>query len=278
MSKQKHFCSLCHQEGHSISSHREGNKKRCTICNELGHNKARHTSVRLLYPAVPGRKRCSICHNLGHTKGFHDPSRETKIPKRLAPDRKYHCSICEQCGHRRNPHSEQTGKPKTYRCYRCGQYFPREQFRYAEHLDIQGNTFGRQGRICSECLDIKSCSILTRVTTEVEKIIYARLRTTIERSSHQNRQCDIDFPFLLELYKRQDGKCLYSGLPMDAASGSMGISIDRCDSNLGYTKDNVVLVCAVVNEMKNDTPESDFIEMCRRIAENSASSMGTRNL
>lgn len=46
----------------------------------------------------------------------------------------------------------------------------------------------------------------------------------------------------------------------------MNISIDRIDSNFGYTKDNIQLVGAIINKMKTDVPDTDFINMCSIIA------------
>ena len=46
------------------------------------------------------------------------------------------------------------------------------------------------------------------------------------------------------------------------------ISIERKDSKLGYTKTNVVLVTAIVNSMKNDYSEEDFINTINLITKN----------
>ena len=42
----------------------------------------------------------------------------------------------------------------------------------------------------------------------------------------------------------------------------MNISIDRIDSNLGYTKDNIQLVGAIINQIKTDMSNDEFINMC----------------
>lgn len=48
----------------------------------------------------------------------------------------------------------------------------------------------------------------------------------------------------------------------------LNISIDRIDSNLGHSKNNVQLVAAIVNRMKTDLPYSEFIKICSIISEN----------
>jgi len=48
----------------------------------------------------------------------------------------------------------------------------------------------------------------------------------------------------------------------------LNISIDRINSSLGYTKDNVQLLAAIVNHMKTDLPDSEFIKICSIITDN----------
>lgn len=42
-------------------------------------------------------------------------------------------------------------------------------------------------------------------------------------------------------------------------------SIDRIDSNKGYTRDNVVITLGVVNLMKRDLKINEFIELCSQV-------------
>ena len=43
------------------------------------------------------------------------------------------------------------------------------------------------------------------------------------------------------------------------------VSLDRVDSSKGYSPDNVVLCGSMVNKMKNDQTEKDFIDMCMSV-------------
>lgn len=61
-------------------------------------------------------------------------------------------------------------------------------------------------------------------------------------------KCDIDKKFLIDLYKKQDKKCYYSGLLLNLKTNSeWKCSPERLDDNKGYTKDNVVLICLEFN-------------------------------
>ena len=76
----------------------------------------------------------------------------------------------------------------------------------------------------------------------------------------RNILVEITLDDIKELYKKQDGKCALSGRTMTYESkeredkqhiiNKNNISVDRIDSKKGYIKDNIQLVCAIVNRMK----------------------------
>jgi len=82
---------------------------------------------------------------------------------------------------------------------------------------------------------------------------------------------NIDLGYLMDLYDRQKGFCALSGIFMTYEAGAgrvnTNISIDRIDSNVGYIRGNVQLVCDVVNRMKQDLPLSVFLSLCKTIWE-----------
>jgi hypothetical protein len=61
---------------------------------------------------------------------------------------------------------------------------------------------------------------------------------------------DIDIPFLIELYNKQNGLCAYSGLPLKFGSckhSNWVVSLERINVHKGYIKDNVCLICYEFN-------------------------------
>lgn len=76
---------------------------------------------------------------------------------------------------------------------------------------------------------------------------------------------------LVDLLQKQEGKCAVSGVEMTRFSGQghvpTNISIDRIDSSIGYTPDNVQLVCHIVNLMKHNLTTDQLIDWCRKIVE-----------
>lgn len=97
------------------------------------------------------------------------------------------------------------------------------------------------------------------------------------------RYSKIEFNIQIEdvwdLYVRQDKRCALTGLPISFAnelargkkySGiNCTASLDRVNSQKGYTKDNIQLVHKDINIMKNAYDQSYFINLCKLIVEHS---------
>lgn len=95
-----------------------------------------------------------------------------------------------------------------------------------------------------------------------------------------NRLCSRSFKrenltpeMLEELLNKQDGKCALTGVELTCilekgVVSKTNASIDRIDPKGAYSLDNIQLVCAVMNKFRIDTPLEEFIEWCRKVAEN----------
>ncbi len=75
-----------------------------------------------------------------------------------------------------------------------------------------------------------------------------------KRSSEKGMKFNLTVEFLIRLWNRQDGKCAVSGIyfmesDLKITNGRRPFvpSIDRIDASKGYTRDNVRLVCSIVN-------------------------------
>lgn len=87
------------------------------------------------------------------------------------------------------------------------------------------------------------------------------------RAKRTNLIFDLDNKFLWELYIKQNKKCAISGIPIylrgsRTQKGPNTGSLDRIDSNKGYTKDNVQWVHKDVNIMKNKFKLNHFLSIC----------------
>lgn len=78
-----------------------------------------------------------------------------------------------------------------------------------------------------------------------------------KRAKKRGLAFDLTKKRLLELWKRQNGKCAISKIDMthavgDKAVGDFNVSIDRINAGGPYTIDNIQLVCNRVNWIRGD--------------------------
>ncbi len=75
---------------------------------------------------------------------------------------------------------------------------------------------------------------------------------------------ELTVEFVHELWTRQQKRCYYSGREIGFTDKTA--SIDRLDSTLPYTPDNVVLVHKLVNKMKLGRTHDEFLRLVHQIA------------
>ena len=75
------------------------------------------------------------------------------------------------------------------------------------------------------------------------------------------------------IFEKQNGECALSGIKLELPTDyrynwftRSNASIDRIDSNKGYSLDNVQWVTKKINMMKQANSQSEFIEMCKLVA------------
>ncbi len=89
--------------------------------------------------------------------------------------------------------------------------------------------------------------------------------------TNQNKKGFINFDiteeFLKDLYSKQNGKCFWSDLEMPIDNFGLGelnaISVDRVDSSVGYTKNNIVLCCKFYNLGKGNMDMYNFVKFLK---------------
>lgn len=81
-------------------------------------------------------------------------------------------------------------------------------------------------------------------------------------------------------FEKQNGKCFYTGLTMLIAwktANPYQVSLDRVDSSLGYTVDNIVLCCQAINFAKSDYSKDVFMDFLTDISSQFRSSKQQSN-
>lgn len=147
-------------------------------------------------------------------------------------------------------------------CSRCGELKKIKEY-YKEKRTIDGYQVQ-----CKECRKKQNN---LRFNTLGGCIINI-LKNTRKRAKKKEMEYNLTNKFIHKVYHKQNGLCALSNMKMNTESGHetyrvnpYRISIDRIVSSKGYTQDNIQLVCAKINSMKNEMDQDEFIEICGQI-------------
>lgn len=96
-------------------------------------------------------------------------------------------------------------------------------------------------------------------------------RAARKRAKKRNLPYNLDYGFVYKMWEKQNGVCAMTGIPFTIDSEEKGKtqpfapSIDRIDPSLGYTRENVRLICYVVNCCLHDFGEEVFCALARNL-------------
>lgn len=105
--------------------------------------------------------------------------------------------------------------------------------------------------------------------------VRGRLKTLLSsakgRALKKGLDYELSYDWLFEQYKKQEGKCLLTGIPLEFCVNAdksrryqpFSPSLDRIDPSKGYTKENVRLVCTAINVAMNEWGEELYAKVCQ---------------
>ncbi len=103
-------------------------------------------------------------------------------------------------------------------------------------------------------------------SSNLDYFLREKIFLAIRRGKHPVEVVADELKFL---WDKQGGLCALSGVPMTYEKGKgrlpTNLSIDRKDSSLGYTFDNVQLTCYQANLMKSELTTAQLKFWCERI-------------
>jgi len=97
----------------------------------------------------------------------------------------------------------------------------------------------------------------------------------------RHKEVGITLEDLQQQWLAQDGRCPYTGWPLDNYATSTEqqrnsrfhprrASVDRRDNSLGYVKGNIQFVALIAQLAKNVFSESDVLDFCRSVAQHTS--------
>jgi hypothetical protein len=152
---------------------------------------------------------------------------------------------------------------RSHVCKKCGDSFTSARSR---HLFCSKECRGYSSRSTAE----QYSQIDDNLPLYLNRLLYKR--NNIEGKSRKN----IDREQLMDLWLRQDGRCAMSGVPMTCRTKQgerfpYNASIDRIVAGGPYERDNIQLVCTIVNTLMKDFSKEDFVRLCASVSARSRS-------
>jgi hypothetical protein len=93
-----------------------------------------------------------------------------------------------------------------------------------------------------------------------DNIIHVRVMAAKHRAKVKNFEFELTDEIVENKLQKQNGRCYYSNVEITFRTSELHcLSLDRIDSNIGYTMDNTVIVTWFINQAKNKINSEDFV-------------------
>ena len=102
-----------------------------------------------------------------------------------------------------------------------------------------------------------------------DNLIRVRVSGAKHRAVRKGIIFDITDDDIIDKLNEQDNKCYISKVPLSFNENDWyGMSLDRLDSNLGYTKENTIIVTKFVNTSKNNLSLDEYVRLMKEVCDN----------
>lgn len=116
---------------------------------------------------------------------------------------------------------------------------------------------------CKNCCKEGNKKSREKVNSTIEGRAKIFLQNAKKSAAKRNQIFALTVSDVVDCWNQQKQICSYSGRQMSLDAGQLNtVSIERIDSNIGYTIENTILVCQAINRMKSDFSYTDFYDLC----------------
>lgn len=205
-------------------------------------------------------KQCNDCHEIKKVNEF-DKSKSGRQGLN---------NTCKECRSKNRKKLDFSRTLNDKKCLSCNIILSPENFSSDKTSSDGLQTY------CKECHKQKTYQHLSNFDPYMRNLFRNLKNNALKR----NIEVEIILDDLYDIYKQQNGLCAYSGIKMthnkipteeikdfrSQTTNPYNISVDRIDSKLKYTKENIQLVTVSVNHMKWNLEEQIFLDMCNMIS------------
>jgi len=157
---------------------------------------------------------------------------------------------------RKAPHS----KNGLRQCGKCGITKPVSEY---------WKSGGRRDKLhtwCKECCREGGRRSRQKMYETFEGRIKTFMRSCKHNSEKRGHEFSLTEQDFRDMWEDQHKLCAYTGIEMTTAPAMPhSVSVERIENDTGYTKENTILVCNFVNQMKSDLEAETFFEFCRAV-------------
>lgn len=152
-------------------------------------------------------------------------------------------------------------------CNKCHCTLSIENYRRFDNITTSKGANKYRFRRCDDCYSIQNKNYRSKISLEdkINKIV----NSAKSRAKKKGLLFSITTNDIYHLWEIQNHRCFYTNELLTHECGKLNtMSIDRMDSSLGYTNDNICLTTWEVNRLKSDINFSRFKTICDSISNN----------
>lgn len=209
-------------------------------------------------------KRHITCTHCGKTL----PAIRKNFKREIKNGKEQFSNICKDCYEIVKIENE--WKDGKLLCHICGEYKDIDEFQIHKHYDYRQH---REKR-CRKCKQLQNKYARAQYNDDKKlyKVLQERWFAARDRSKIKNIPFTISKEDLIELWDSQRGLCNISKIPMtyelDNGRVYTNVSLDQKIPGIGYTKNNIQLVCSAVNQLKSNWDMDVVKYICQQIVNN----------
>ena len=102
------------------------------------------------------------------------------------------------------------------------------------------------------------------------------VETVRKRCKRRGIECTITPAIVKNLWDKQNGICPITGWKMELRKSGIGlvpttVTIDRIDQSVGYTQNNIRLICFTANNARHTGSDEDLLKFCKAVVNHARS-------
>ena len=119
---------------------------------------------------------------------------------------------------------------------------------------------------CKDCCKEGNKRSIEKKYSSFDGRITTFLRSCKVSATKRKNEFSLTKSDLTEMWELQGGLCCYTGIEMTTQPAlPNSVSVERIDNNVGYARENTVLVCNRINSMKSAMTGEEFFNFCKSV-------------